>query len=204
MSIEDASLLSPGDWTPDQTLLFTYNRAQGDRLARIAPYAVSERPLSWEFALEQEHGAAGSNLSPDGNWLAYHADDTGAFGVYIERYLDLGSRQLVSDADGGWGALWSADGTELFYRRLGDGAMMVVPITTTPSFSIGTAQVLFENQGYLPAGTPQPGAGSARSWDLGPDGRFLMARGPALNQASNEFVIVENWIEELKRLVPVE
>jgi Tol biopolymer transport system component len=204
VSFEDTTLVSPGDWTPDQSLVFTRQTAQGLRIGRIAPYAVDERPVPWEFALDREHGAAGSNLSPDGNWLTYHADDTGAFGVYIERYPELGNRRLVSDADGGWGAIWSPDGSELFYRRLGDGAMMVVPITTTPSLSVGTPQLLFESQGYLPIATPQPGAGSARPWDLGPDGRFLMLRSPNFSSPTNEFVIVENWIEELQRLVPVE
>jgi hypothetical protein len=48
-----------------------------------------------------------------------------------------------------------------------------------------------------------PGGGSARSWDLGPDGRFLMIKLPSIdNDSSNDIVVVENWFDELKRLAP--
>jgi hypothetical protein len=43
------------------------------------------------------------------------------------------------------------------------------------------------------------------SYDVAPDGRFAMialAGGPAPSQDPRGIVVVQNWVEELKRLVP--
>ena len=41
-----------------------------------------------------------------------------------------------------------------------------------------------------------------RTYDVSADGkRFLMVKQPA-NQAAPQIVVVQNWLEELKRLVP--
>jgi len=48
---------------------------------------------------------------------------------------------------------------------------------------------------YIGSGTAGPG------YDVLPDGRFVMVRG-ADPSGSREIVIVQNWFEELKRLVP--
>jgi len=46
------------------------------------------------------------------------------------------------------------------------------------------------------------GSGNAGSgYDILPDGRFVMVRG-ADPSGSREIVLVQNWFEELKRLVP--
>jgi hypothetical protein len=42
-----------------------------------------------------------------------------------------------------------------------------------------------------------------RGWDLVPDGRFLMAKGDESNSMPvTKLIYVQNWVEELKRLVP--
>ena len=45
--------------------------------------------------------------------------------------------------EGGEDPLWSQTGRELFYRRLKDTAVMVVPISTSPTFSAGSPKMLF-------------------------------------------------------------
>jgi hypothetical protein len=63
---------------------------------------------------------------------------------------------------------WSSNGRELFYRN-GD-KVMVVDVTTQPSFSAGIPQMLFEGP-YVPPGT------TTRTWNLSADGqRFLMLK----------------------------
>lgn len=42
--------------------------------------------------------------------------------------------------------------------------------------------------------------GGSQSYDVAPDGRFLMIK-PNLS-SSGRLVVVQNWVEELKRLVP--
>jgi hypothetical protein len=100
--------------------------------------------------------------------------------------------------------MWSPDGKELYYRRLGDGAMMAVPIQTFPKLTVGTAEMLFDDQALFTLRPPEPGGPAARSWDVAQDGRFLMTkRAPdGMRSVPVSIVHVQNWIQELQRLVP--
>ena len=199
----ETGFMVPGSWTPDgKAFVFTYGASTAQPkigLLKIEPDASGER--SWTNLIDRRTGASAVNISPSGEWIAYHTDDTGQYGVYIERFPKLGERHLISDQRGGWGAIWSKAGDEVFYRRLGDGAMMSVPVQTSPTLTIGTPRVLFEARGFAPITTPVPGGGSPRSWDLAPDGRFLMIKLPSVENSS-DIVVVQHWFEELKRLAP--
>jgi eukaryotic-like serine/threonine-protein kinase len=142
------------------------------------------------------------NISPDARWVAYQSSDSGKYEVYLERFPDLGERQSVSGEVGGWNPVWSRDGRELFYRRLSDGAMMAVPIQTTPTLRVGTPEKLFDDPGTFQMRPPVPGGGSGRYWDLAPDGRFLMVKAVAAATSAEPqgFIHVQNWTDELKRL----
>ena len=138
-------------------------------------------------------------LSPDGAWIAYQSNETDQSEVYVERYPDLGNREPVS-IGGGRDPVWSSDGSELFYRSLDRSRMMVVPIDTQPSLTLGIPTVVFEGTYFDSFG---------RRYDLAPDGRFLMIKPPdaaAEDGASvpNQIVVVQGWFEELTRLVPVD
>ena len=149
--------------------------------------------------LDTEFAEAGPSVSPNGDWIAYDSNETGQSEVYVQRFPTLGGIQTIS-TDGGQQPLWSPDGRELFYR--GPRGMMVVPVLeTAPAFRAGDAEVLFETQYYF--------ARSTRTYDIDPDGRrFLMVKEGAPTDdpdASDQpqIVLVENWFEELERLVPV-
>ena len=48
--------------------------------------------------------------------------------------------------------------------------------------------------------------GGSRPYDIAPDGRFLIIRSDQAEAAAGtvpQIVVVRNWFEELKRLVPV-
>ena len=134
-------------------------------------------------------------ISPDGRWVAYRLHETGESEVYVAPLPTLEGRQAVS-VGGGWSPVWSRDGLELFYQAA--GRLMVVPITTEPNLTLGTPEILFEGP-YLSL--------FARTYDLAPDGRFLMVRPGAIETSDTDalthVVLVQNWFEELKRLVPV-
>jgi hypothetical protein len=79
--------------------------------------------------------------------------------------------------------------------------MMAVRVETAPALTIGEPVVLFENKGW--AVGPVPGGGGFRSWDVAPDGRFLMVKGGgALWSLPMRIVVVQNWTHELQRWVP--
>jgi eukaryotic-like serine/threonine-protein kinase len=126
-------------------------------------------------------------FSPDGNSVAYQANDSGRNEIYVVPYPGPGGRQQAS-TDGGTAPRWSRNGRELFYRN-GD-KMMAVDVQTTPSFHVtGTPKMLFEKSG---------------GYDVSADGkRFLMVRQGAPAGQSNQINVVLNWFEELRRRAPV-
>jgi hypothetical protein len=95
--------------------------------------------------------------------------------------------------------LWARSGRELFYRS-GD-ALMVVPNEVGRMFAAHTPARVLTGQ-YAPTL-------GGRNYDVSPDGqRFLMLKvgtsGDDDQSAAARFTVVENWTEELKRLVPVD
>ena len=111
-------------------------------------------------------------------------------------YPGPGPRVTVS-IGGGQNVVWAPGGSELFYRRL-DGQLMAVDMREDGT--VGTPTELFEGN-YVSAG---PGA--TRLYHIAPDGRFLMMKdaGTATTEdgAITQVVLVQNWFEELQRLVP--
>ena len=101
---------------------------------------------------------------------------------------------------GGTRPLWARNGRELFYLGL-DGALMAVPIEQGDSWRTGPPAKILESR-YL--GTNSGALG--RTYDVSPDGRrFLMIKagsGSDRIAGSPPIIVVQNWFEELKRLVP--
>jgi hypothetical protein len=74
---------------------------------------------------------------------------------------------------------------------------MVVDLQTGPGFTALKPRVLFEQPDYS-RGSP------IRGWDISPDGqRFLMVKAEERKpKPVTEMILIQNWFEELKRLVP--
>ncbi len=72
---------------------------------------------------------------------------------------------------------------------------MVVSISADPEFSAGPPRVLFEG--------PYNNVPDL-SYDVAPDGRFLVLQPEFDDSNVRELHVVTNWFEELKRLVPTD
>jgi eukaryotic-like serine/threonine-protein kinase len=131
----------------------------------------------------------GAHFSPDGKWIAYITDASGQYEVVVRPYPGPGSLWQIS-IGGGEEPVWSGDGREIFYRN--GTKWMSVGVSTTGQFSATPPRVMFEGP-YI--NVPN------FSYDLAPDGRFLLLQGPPASPAMH-FNVVLNWTEELKRIVP--
>ncbi len=131
--------------------------------------------------------------------MAYHSNVnvSGRYEIYVERYPELGNRQQISTS-GGRIPLWSRDGRELFFSSPDARQVLMVAVGPGTTLVAGRPQVLFE--------TAMPtGVGGARVYDIAPDGRFFIIRNGQTEAAAGtplNMILVENWFEELKRLVP--
>jgi hypothetical protein len=71
-------------------------------------------PIRRKAACENNFCDSLATVSPDGRWMAYSSFVSGRSEIYVERYPELGNRQLISTG-GGDVAVWSRDGRELFF-----------------------------------------------------------------------------------------
>jgi serine/threonine-protein kinase len=133
-------------------------------------------------------------VSPDGRWVAYSSNLSGRDEIYVERYPELGNRQQISTG-GGLNPVWSRSGNELFFTGP-NRQMLSVPIKSGAALTAGRPQVLFEFPIFV--------GGGARPYDIAPDGRFIIIRNAQedANGPAPSLILVQNWFEELKRLVP--
>ena len=136
-------------------------------------------------------------FSPDGRWLAYQSDESGQDEIYVVPFpgVDGGKREVSHS--GGLAPVWNPQGGELFYRAP-DGRVMAVPIVAQgTALTFGSAEALWESAYYL---------GRGKSYDVAQNGeRLLMIKDDpslAARREAADIVIVRNWFDELKRLVP--
>ena len=178
-------------WAGDgQQLVF----ADGDPFDIWVLSLQGERTV--EPLIQTPFGESIPAVSPDGRWIAYYSDESGQREVYVQPFPGLDGKYPISTA-GGTSPVWGPDGRELFYRDGQDGqAVLVVPIDTEGGFAAGTPEVLFEGPylSEIPAG---------RQYDVAPDGRILMIKPETDDATSAQIILVQNWFEELERLVPV-
>jgi serine/threonine-protein kinase len=134
-------------------------------------------------------------LSPDGRWLAYQSIESGQMEIYVRPFPNVTDGRWQISSGGGFAPLWSKDGQEIFYRNA--SSIVAVQVQTQPVFRTVTSKPLFNLAGYVLAG--QRGI----RYDVGPDGRFLLLKNDTPGEVGlrRDIVLVQNWFEELKRLV---
>ena len=139
--------LNPESWGPDGNQLLITQVGGQTNSERGVVTDIRVLSLDGEPAADQliQSGNVSGHpmVSPNGQWVAYHSSLSGRMEIYVERFLELGDRQLIS-TDGGRAPLWSPDGSELFYRSTDGSQVLAVPISFEPSLSAGIAEVLFE------------------------------------------------------------
>jgi len=196
--LENSPSLNPNGFSPDGRLLVFEDRGAGGDLGMVSLEGeqTSTTLLDTEFV---ERNAA---LSPDGHWMAYESNETGRFEIYLRPFPDVNTGRWQVSSDGGHWPLWASDGRELFY--VGPDAVVQVAIETTPTITLGQHQQLFETASYVrPSDTY-----TWRRIAISGDGqRFLMLKeGQGSEEAASQpsIIVVQNWFEELKRLVPTD
>jgi Tol biopolymer transport system component len=131
------------------------------------------------------------SLSPDGRWLAYASNESGALEVYVRPFPTTATARWQVSTAGGGEPVWAHNGRELFYIS-GKGDMVAAEIRPGAVLSVGAQHVLFSLAPFVRSG-------SFPSYAVAPDdNRFLLVReGDASQQG--ELVIAQSWAGELSR-----
>jgi serine/threonine-protein kinase len=133
----------------------------------------------------------GPRVSPDGRWLAYAADESGQYEVYVRPFPGPGGRVQVSSG-GGDQPVWAGDG-RLVYRsgeRFLAAALATPP--GVPAASVVDRQVLFAGWYHTDLWRAE--------YDVRRDGQQLVVLKPAAED--QEVVVVLDWVREFRSRRP--
>ena len=133
-------------------------------------------------------------LSPDGRWLAYVSDESGAFHVYVRPFHDPSTAKWLVSGAAGRLPQWSRNGRELYFIDE-DDAVVAVPVSGAPTFSFGKPKA-------LPVSVYSGGA--APQYRVNPTGeRFLTVRvADGGRRLPEQLILVQNIFAELQARVP--
>ena len=186
------------DVTPDgKTLLFMDVNAPRD-IWQVPIGDPGAMPVALIATSANEYGA---QVSPDGRWLVYQSDESGQAEIYVRPYPEVDTGRWQVSRGGGTRPRWSRDGRELFFFVPSTGtaqsALLAATIDADTTFRWSAPTQVFAGDYAAPNESRQ-------TYDVSLDGeRFLMIKdvvdesGPPA-----QIIVVENWFEELERLVP--
>lgn len=125
-------------------------------------------------------------LSPDGRWVAYCSDVTGAYEVYVKPF-PAGDGVVQISKEGGCQPRWSGNGRSLFYIE--KDRLMSVPVASGGGrFTAGAPEALFQS--------PELAVESSddRQYDLAPHGRgFFVAERAASTTRKQSVLVIQGW-----------
>ncbi len=182
--LTDEQIIITSDWTRDgKYLLYTRGPVGGTDIWAL-PLEGDHKP--WLVVPHAANSFANfGHLSPNGHWLTYTSNESGAFEVYAAAFRGQGKWQL--SANGGGQSTWSSDGKELYYMdpRFNLFAVPVKDIGSALQF--GSPQQLVSNWS-----APQV------FYDVSSDGKKILL--DRVSQQVNQSVtVVTNFTAELKK-----
>jgi Tol biopolymer transport system component len=185
----------PTDWTRDGKFILFGAIGDGTK-SDIWALSLPDRHAS--PLVQTIHAEGYAAISPDGRWMAYQSDETGANEIYVQPFEPGSSetkRRVQVSNDGGGIPRWSADGGELFYMT-GSGHMMAVTVHSRNGlFEFDPPKMLFHTRPMRPF---------SNLYDVSPDGqRFLInapleRTTPSSGANNSDIMVVTNWTERLK------
>ena len=145
--------------------------------------------------LQTEFNESYGQLSPDGHWMAYTSDKSGANEVYVRPFPKAEGEWKIS-ISGGEQPRWSGNGKELFFLAA-NGKMTVVRVKAAPGpkpfFDAGTPEPLFD--AHMVASQ----ISREFQYDVTADGkRFLINTNVAASSTAPLTVMV-NWLAGVKK-----
>ena len=176
------------EWSLDGRYLI-YNSHRSETRRDLAYHERQQNGSLGEAVtfLQTEFINAAPKFSPNSRFVVYTSNESGRFEVYVRRFPDgTGKRQISTG--GGTQPHWSRDGKEIFYVER--DTLMAVGVTTTPSFSTESPEVLFDH--------PSLDRGGYSEYDVANDGRRFVVRETLEGDKPISIHVVQNWFAEFK------
>lgn len=134
-------------WTPDGKFVIFRNLGRA-----VWSVAVSGDPTP-KVLIDTPYVEDEVHVSPDGRWVAFNANESGVWQVYVARFPEFTAKRQIS-GHGGVQPQWSGNGRELFYLAL-DGSLMAVPVNAGTGPVVSQQSRLFTTRFELSPHQPQ-------------------------------------------------
>lgn len=181
LSVEGAHNVAPSVWTAETPPRLIFVQRATDGASEVFMLRPGEPPQRF---LGRPFRASHPELSPDGRWLAYVSDESGQFEVWLRPFDRNGPPHQVS-VGRGYEPAWAPDGSAIYYRVREEGpaeqpryALMRVAV----AFAEG--EPLLARPERLAVGASDQLSWPVRGYDVARDGRLLMIRQRALDDAA--------------------
>ena len=181
----DDQIAIPGDWSRDGKLLFYIRGPIGANEIWALPLEGDRKP---SVVIKRAENAFSiyPNLSPDGHWLAYTSNESGAPQVYVVGFGGAQGKWQVS-VNGGLQPEWSRDGKTLYYMDVTYNLFAIPAKEVAGALQFGSAQLLLSNWS-----APQV------FYDISPDEKKILL--DRVSQQVNQSVtVVTNFPSLLKK-----
>ena len=143
-------------------------------------------------------------VSPDGRWLAFESNRSDRFEVYVQRFPSADAAGVIPiSTRGGVQPRWGPGAKELFYVAP-DGAIMAVTVGALGATWAASRPTRLFSGSY--STRYNQAVWASPDYDTHDGTRFLMLKNEAETpegSGSAQIMVVQNWREELKRLVPM-
>jgi serine/threonine-protein kinase len=134
------------------------------------------------------------SFSPDGRWIAYSSNESGAWEIYVRRFPDDGTKTMIS-VSGGHIPFWLPDGRTLLYENENHRLFVASYSADGGSFKAGPPRAW----GRETVGD----TGVLANIDVSRDGASVIALMPASGstdeQTPNHVTLLLNFFDELRR-----
>jgi serine/threonine-protein kinase len=177
--------MTPDTVSPDgQFVVFREDKADEDTdLGMLLLDTGQSRPLLSSRFREQY-----PRISPDGRWMAYSANEAGQMEVFVRPFPNVDANKIAVSAGGGRYPSWSRDSKELFFVAPTTNRLVAVSVAqgANGSIALGPPVPLVDVTPYSPI-----------THDVAPDGRFLMLK-PTAREEANVITMWVNWLGVLR------
>jgi serine/threonine protein kinase/Tol biopolymer transport system component len=202
--IESREFRYPSAFSPDGKILAFYQSgAQGFELWIVPVEREGEKLKAGKPELFQStnFGHRGANFSADGRWLAYSSNESGSSQVYVRAFPGNGGHWQIS-SNGGTTPIFSRNGKELFFFDATNDRIMVASYSAKGDSFVAEKPRVWSG---LSVSLTMSGAVGAQ-YDLAPDGKRIAVAtyaAGATQQDAGHVIFLENFIDELRRKVPL-
>lgn len=183
------------EFTPDGKAIVFSNCAKQCDLAMVSLDEGKAGKATVKVLFKTDFNERAAKVSPDGRWIAYSSDASGQEEIFVRPWPNVSEGRWQVSNNGGGAPMWSSDGARLYYVQPVSNELMSVTIDGGKQFSAGRPTRVADFSGY-----DWQGPGGGANFAISNDEKRVLAMKSTPN---NKIVVVLNWLEEVKRLVPV-